>query len=147
MNSTFLDDLQQLIFHGTQLRFEPRQNFVLNDSRTGPRSQVEVTRFDDALQRFLTTYKSADDAGMAAVARWMVITLLELDRAPEAHDIAAGFAEKHPDKAELVKLRYFAGLTIAEAAQALGISTSTADRHWAYARAWLYRRIVGDAGL
>jgi RNA polymerase sigma factor (sigma-70 family) len=57
------------------------------------------------------------------------------------------FAQKHPDKADLVKLRYFAGLTVAEAAQALGISTSTADRHWTYARAWLYRRIVGDAAL
>lgn len=56
-------------------------------------------------------------------------------------------AQKHPDKAELVKLRYFAGLTVAEAAQALGISTSTADRDWTYARAWLYRRIVGDAEL
>jgi RNA polymerase sigma factor (TIGR02999 family) len=57
------------------------------------------------------------------------------------------FAQKHPDRAELVKLRYFAGLTVAEAAEALGISTSTADRHWTYARAWLYRHIVGDAGL
>jgi RNA polymerase sigma factor (TIGR02999 family) len=67
--------------------------------------------------------------------------LLVLDEA------LAQFAQKHPDKAELVKLRYFAGLTVAEAAQALGISTSTADRHWTYARAWLYRRIVGDAEL
>jgi RNA polymerase sigma factor (TIGR02999 family) len=48
-------------------------------------------------------------------------------------------AEKHPEKAELVKLRYFAGLTVDEAAGALGISASTADRHWTYARAWLYR--------
>jgi RNA polymerase sigma factor (TIGR02999 family) len=46
--------------------------------------------------------------------------------------------EKHdPRKAELVKLRYFAGLTIEQAAQALGISTSTADNDWAYARCWL----------
>jgi RNA polymerase sigma factor (TIGR02999 family) len=67
--------------------------------------------------------------------------LLALDEA------LAELAQKHPDKAELVKLRYFAGLTVAEAAQALGISTSTADRHWTYARAWLYRRIVGDADL
>ena len=51
--------------------------------------------------------------------------------------------QKHPDKAELVKLRYFAGLTIEEAAAALGIATSTADRHWAFARAWLYRRMGG----
>jgi RNA polymerase sigma factor (TIGR02999 family) len=57
------------------------------------------------------------------------------------------FAQKHPEKADLVRLRYFAGLTVNEAAQALGISTSTADRHWTYARAWLYRRIIGDAEL
>src|SRR5688572_7777198 len=62
-------------------------------------------------------------------------------------DALTEFAQKHPDKAALVKLRYFAGLTIAEAADALGVSTSTADRHWTYARAWLYRRIVGDAEL
>jgi RNA polymerase sigma factor (TIGR02999 family) len=57
------------------------------------------------------------------------------------------FARKHPDKAELVNLRYFAGLTVDEAAQSLAISPSTADRHWTFARAWLYRRIVGDAEL
>lgn len=45
---------------------------------------------------------------------------------------------KHPAKADLVKLRHFAGLTLQQAAQALGISRSTADRNWAYARAWLY---------
>jgi RNA polymerase sigma factor (TIGR02999 family) len=54
-------------------------------------------------------------------------------------------AQKHPDKAELVKLRYFAGLTVEEAAQALGISPATADRHWAYARAWLFREIAPAA--
>ncbi|MHC4407609.1 MAG: ECF-type sigma factor [Planctomycetota bacterium] len=43
-----------------------------------------------------------------------------------------------PAKAELVKLRFFAGLEITEAAQVLGISRATADRHWAYARAWLF---------
>ena len=47
----------------------------------------------------------------------------------------------HPDKAALVKLRYFSGLTSDQAAQALGISPATADRHWAYARAWLYREL------
>jgi RNA polymerase sigma factor (TIGR02999 family) len=50
-------------------------------------------------------------------------------------------AREHPDKAELVKLRYFAGMTLAEAAAALGISTATADRRWRYARAWLTRRL------
>ena len=46
-------------------------------------------------------------------------------------------------KAQLVKLRFFAGLTIDEAAQALGISTSTADNDWAYARCWLRLEIEG----
>jgi RNA polymerase sigma factor (TIGR02999 family) len=49
--------------------------------------------------------------------------------------------QKHPEKAQLVKLRYFAGLTMDEAAQAMGISPRTARRVWAYARAWLYARI------
>jgi DNA-directed RNA polymerase specialized sigma24 family protein len=51
----------------------------------------------------------------------------------------AALAVGHPDKAQLVKLRYFAGLTIEEAAQAMRISIATANRHWAYARAWLFR--------
>src|SRR5947207_3830200 len=51
-------------------------------------------------------------------------------------------AETQPEKARLVNLRYFGGLTHEEAAHALGISTSTADRHWAYAGAWLYRRMA-----
>jgi RNA polymerase sigma factor (TIGR02999 family) len=48
-------------------------------------------------------------------------------------------------QAELVKLRFFAGLTIDQAAQVLGISTSTADNDWAYARCWLRLEIEGAA--
>jgi RNA polymerase sigma factor (TIGR02999 family) len=50
-------------------------------------------------------------------------------------------AAKDPGKAELVKLRYFGGLTLEQAAKVLGISHNTADRYWAYARAWLYQEI------
>ncbi len=56
----------------------------------------------------------------------------------------AELAHEHPEKAELVKLRYFAGMTLAEAASALGISTATADRRWRYARAWLARHLRQD---
>ena len=49
--------------------------------------------------------------------------------------------EQFPAIAELVKLRYFVGLSIPEAAELLGVSPRTADRYWAYARAWLHDRI------
>ena len=50
-------------------------------------------------------------------------------------------AAQDKQKAELVKLRYFIGMTIEEAAQILGVSEPTAKRYWAYARAWLYHEI------
>lgn len=51
------------------------------------------------------------------------------------------FATIAPQKAEVVKLRFFAGLTINQTAEVLGLSAATVDRHWAYARAWLFREI------
>ena len=54
---------------------------------------------------------------------------------------------EEPEKAELVKLRFFIGLTLEEAAEVLGVSRATAARHWAYARAWLYEEIrKGEEG-
>ena len=53
-------------------------------------------------------------------------------------------AEMDQAKAELVKLRYFAGLTVEQAAQALGVSETTAKEHWRFARAWLFRKITAD---
>lgn len=57
------------------------------------------------------------------------------------HDALEDLAAHDARKAELVKLRYFAGLKIDAAAEVLGISVPTAKRDWAYARAWLYRAI------
>jgi RNA polymerase sigma factor (TIGR02999 family) len=48
---------------------------------------------------------------------------------------------QHPDKARLVKLRFFAGCSLEDSAKHLGISRATAQRHWAYARAWLYGQL------
>lgn len=53
-----------------------------------------------------------------------------------------GFAAHDPRKAELVKLKYFVGLTLEEAADVLGISHRTAKRDWAYARAWLFNEVT-----
>jgi RNA polymerase sigma factor (TIGR02999 family) len=61
--------------------------------------------------------------------------LLALDEALEK------LARAEPAKAELVKLHYFAGLSLEDAGQVLGISHRTAKRHWAFARAWLYAAI------
>src|SRR5262245_41957063 len=57
------------------------------------------------------------------------------------NDALERFEQLDPLKAGLVKLRYFAGLTIPQAAEALGISSTTADRYWAYARAWLHAEL------
>jgi RNA polymerase sigma factor (TIGR02999 family) len=51
----------------------------------------------------------------------------------------------HPAKAELVKLRYFAGVTLEEAGKLLGVSEPTVKRHWAFARAWLFKEMRCDA--
>jgi RNA polymerase sigma factor (TIGR02999 family) len=64
--------------------------------------------------------------------------LLALDEALDQ------FAAEDPKKAELVKLRFYGGLSVEEAASCLGISRATADRYWAYARAWLYDRLRSD---
>jgi len=55
-------------------------------------------------------------------------------------------AEKEPAAANLVKLRYFAGLTLEQAAEMLDVSCRTADRYWAYARAWLYNELRKAGG-
>jgi RNA polymerase sigma factor (TIGR02999 family) len=77
---------------------------------------------------------------------------VDLDDAPAALDESpndlialdealAKLAVEDSTKAELVKLRYFAGLSIDQAAEVLGISRATAVRHWSFARAWLFQRI------
>jgi RNA polymerase sigma factor (TIGR02999 family) len=56
------------------------------------------------------------------------------------------FASEEPAKAELVKLRFFGGLTTPEAAAVLGISVASAERWWAFARTWLYSELQQDTG-
>jgi RNA polymerase sigma factor (TIGR02999 family) len=65
-------------------------------------------------------------------------TLLRVDAALEK------LAQEDPVKAELLKLRFFVGLTIAEAGQAMGLSESTSKRYWLFSRAWLYNELKRD---
>ena len=60
------------------------------------------------------------------------------------HDALTELESSHASAANLVRLRFFAGMTIQEAAEALGVGTRTANRLWAYARAWLHDRIGDD---
>ena len=75
---------------------------------------------------------------VAAATSERLDDVLDIDAALE------GLASADPQAAELVKLRYFAGLSIPQAAAALGISPRSADFLWAYARAWLLRSLGGD---
>jgi RNA polymerase sigma factor (TIGR02999 family) len=87
--------------------------------RGGEWQRVDITQIDVAL---------AEDDGM-------VLAVSEaLDR----------LAEKDPAGAELIKLRFFAGLPNVEAAEILGLSERTAKRTWAYARAWLFEELKKD---
>jgi RNA polymerase sigma factor (TIGR02999 family) len=64
------------------------------------------------------------------------------------HDALEKLERLDKPAADLVKLRYYAGLTNAQAAEALGVSPSTADRQWSYARAWLHAELKrGDDGM
>ena len=80
--------------------------------------------------------------------RLEIIDLVETDETPIIDLITLDEAlrklqSRDPRKAELIKLRFFAGLTIEDAAHVLGVSTTTADNDWAYARCWLRLEMTG----
>ncbi len=102
----------------------------------------------EAMRRILIDRASAKGAGKRGGGRARVSLSpdqITLDAVPQEIldlDEALGrLAEEDPSKADLVKLRFFAGLSLPQAAAVLGISSTTADRHWAYARAWLYNEL------
>ena len=95
---------------------------------------IENARRKQRLKRGVTQQRvDLDDAYLAIEEPSEDIVALD--------EALAKLAEEDSVKAELVKLRYFAGLTIEQAAQLLGISRATADRYWSYARAWLFHEI------
>jgi RNA polymerase sigma factor (TIGR02999 family) len=107
----------------------------------------------EAMRRILidrARKKQADKRG----GGWQRQELLEEELAIDstgdeffAVDEALGkLAQGEPEIAQLVKLRFFAGLTLREAAESLGLSLRTAHRYWAYARAWLRRELDRTAG-
>ncbi len=94
------------------------------------RRKGRLKRGGDCTRMELPADVAADEAEVDVLALDEALTQLATD---------------HPEKAELVKLRFFAGMTSVEAAAALGVSTATVERHWRYARAWLARRMAADS--
>ena len=80
-------------------------------------------------------YERIDLPELAERAQDDPVDLLALD------DALRKLEEQHPEKAQIVKLRFFAGCSLEETARILGISRATAQRHWAYARAWLFGQL------
>jgi RNA polymerase sigma factor (TIGR02999 family) len=83
-------------------------------------------------------HERVDLDSACAVTAAPSLDLLALD------DALTRLAAAEPVKAELVKLRFFAGLTMPEAARALDMSLATAERHWAFAKSWLYAELADD---
>jgi RNA polymerase sigma factor (TIGR02999 family) len=115
---------------GDQSRWESRSHFFAAAAESMRRILIDAARRKKATKR-------------AAPQPRLEIDPDKLPMPPDCPDVLAvndaleKLAETDPQAAELVKLRYFAGLTIPEAAEVLGISPRTADSWWAYARAWL----------
>jgi RNA polymerase sigma factor (sigma-70 family) len=116
--------------------FDSRGHFFAAAAEAMRRILVESARRKQRLKRG-GDLQRAEMFEDAIAAPETDIDLIELDAA------LVQLAVKDPRKAELVKLRYFAGLTQQQAADVLGVGISTADRDWAYARAWLFRAISG----
>ena len=104
----------------------------------------------EAMRRILVDHarhkqsrKRGGDRARLDLDQFAVATSERLDDVLDIDAALAGLADADPQAAELVKLRYFAGLSIPQAAAALGVSARSADFLWAYARAWLLRSLGG----
>ena len=115
-------------------RFENRAHFFGAAAEAMRRILIERARRKLASKHGAgAEHLDADDIEIAAPSKD--------DELLAIHEALDALAAHDARKAELVKLRYFVGLTIEEAAEALNISEPTAKRWWTYARTWLYREI------
>jgi RNA polymerase sigma factor (TIGR02999 family) len=117
-----------------EVRFSGRGHFFAAAAQAMQRILIDRARQKHSLKRGGGAQRvDLDELEMAIQAD--DDTLLAVNEALEK------LAKEDPDSEQFIKLRFFAGLTNDEAAQALGIPTRTARRHWGFARAWLYREL------
>ncbi len=119
-------------------RWDSRGHFFAAAAEAMRRILVENARRKDRLKHGRELQRVDLESG-CLVSEAPSLDLLALDEA------LTKLAESEPAKAELVKLRFFAGLTMPEAAAALDISLATAERYWTFAKAWLYAELADDA--
>ena len=119
------------------MRIESRRHFYGAAAGAMRRILVDHARQRRALKRGGADAVRVELDDLPVSAASSEIDYEHLDRALEALGVIA------PEKARVVELRYFAGLSIDETAEALEISSATVKRHWAFARAWLFRELTG----
>lgn len=118
-------------------RFENRRHFFAAAAEAMRRILVEVARRKGTQRHGGQADRTEIDPDMiAGSAPRDSLELLAI------HEVLDRLAEKSPRKAEMVKLRYFLGCTVGEAAEVLGIAPATAEEDWAYAKAWLRRQLT-----
>jgi len=121
----------------SETRWNSRGHFFAAAAEAMRRILVESARRKGSLKRGVDQQRVSLD---------QAISLSE----PPSDDLLAlnealnRLAQEDPIKADLVKLRYFAGLSVEQTAEALGISRATADRYWSYAKVWLYQAVTGE---
>lgn len=116
------------------LKFEDRTHFFCTAAEAMRRILIDRARRKRA-RRHGGDFERMDFDKFDFAAPQADDQLLAVDEALEE------LGRKHPAQPELVKLRYFGGMTIEETAQVMNISVSTAKNYWAYSRAWLYEEI------
>jgi RNA polymerase sigma factor (TIGR02999 family) len=124
----------RLVGPDQEIRWNSRGHFFGAAAEAMRRILVERARQRDSLKRG-GQFDQVELSDIAAPEIDSSIDLLALNEA------LVEFEQQEPQKAELVKLRFFAGLSLEETADAMGISVASAKRYWAYSRAWLFGRI------
>jgi RNA polymerase sigma factor (TIGR02999 family) len=119
-----------------QPQWQNRAHFFAAAAEAMRRILIDNARRKKALRHGGQAERAALDPDSLELAAGM-----DDDQLLALHEALDCLAARDAVKAELVKLRFFAGLTMEEAAKALDLSEPTAKRHWAYARAWLYREV------
>ncbi len=122
----------------TRCQWQDRSHFLAVASQVMRRILVDHARSRGRAKRGGGWNRVTLDKALVESAEAQDMNLIALD------DALNKLHQVHPEKAQVVEMRYFGGLTVAECAQVLGISLRTVARQWDFAQAWLFREISSD---